>query len=181
MFLMFRTQVYVYAYKCVSLNCSFNMFNETLEIKCITPDLVHTSSSFIRPHPVYTWPARSHITSTITSHSFTCNHLVHTTTSRSHDHTPFTHDPIQTCPTSSHNHSLVHMWSSSSHETISFWWPHPIHMTSWPSHSHVATQWIYHLFICGTVVMVLRKCLDSIMTSWHIWTKSIKGVENMRY
>ena len=30
------------AYKYVSLNCSFNMFNQKFEKKCITPDPVHT-------------------------------------------------------------------------------------------------------------------------------------------
>ena len=42
MFLLFRTQVYMSAYKNVSLNCSFNMFNQKFEIKCIKPDPVRT-------------------------------------------------------------------------------------------------------------------------------------------
>ena len=148
--------------------CSLNLSNQKLEIKCITPDPVHTSSSFTRPHPVHTRSPRSHITTTITrSHVtttfmtpfkhdqpvhtttawFTCDHPLHIRPSRSHDHIPFTrrHD-------------------------------HPIH--TWPPHSHVATS---HLFIRDQVVMVLRKCLDQYLSSCHIWTKSIKGFVNMRY
>ena len=106
--------------------CSFNMFNQKLEIKCITLDPVHTSSSFTRPHPVHTWPPRSHITTTITSHPFTCDHLIHTTTPRSHM-TQFNMTNQFTQP------------QPGSHLIILFTWDRLVLMTAFRSHDVVTT------------------------------------------
>ena len=149
---------------------SFNMSNQKLEKKNHTWPSSHV---FL----VHTTIPRSHVTT-----PFTYNHHyyfspVHIWPPRSYDHTPFTHDHIQTWPNSSHNHSLVHMWSSSSHETVSFSWPHPIHMTSWPQLSHVATPWTSHLFIRDQVVMVLRKCLDTIYHHAIYEANPLKGLQ----
>ena len=159
---MFRTQVYMSAYKYVSLLLfQYNMSYQKREIKCITPDPVHMSSSFTRPHPVHTRPPRSHITITITSRPFTCDHLIHTTTPRSHM-TPFKHDqPVHTTTACFICDHLLHMRPSCSHDHIPFTRrrDHPIH--TWPPHGHLI-------------------CLYQNLSSCHIWTKSIKGFANMR-
>ena len=114
-------------YKYVSL-LFFNMSNQKLEIKCITPYPVHIFLVHMTtPHSYMTIPFTDnhhHYFST-----FTCDHLVHATIPRSHM-TPFTHDqPVQTTTawfTCDHplHMSPVLMTTSRSHEVLTTQFTH---------------------------------------------------------
>ena len=132
------------------------------------------SSSFTRPHPVHTWPSRSHMTTTYFL-------SVHMWPSRSHDHIPVTHDPFK-------HYLPVPKPHPGSHVIIFFTMTNSIHdrlvqINTFRSHFVTTPFTRGHPMDISPVytwpgVMVLRRCLDQYLSSCHIWTKSIKGFEN---
>ena len=132
MVLMFRTQVYMFAYKYVSLFL-FKIHNQKIEVKCITWPISHITSSFARSYPVHTWPPRPYRSPCL----LLFRSLVTTSFTRPHPVYTWPH-PIQTWPTSytttpwfTCDHP-IHMWTSRWHDHIPFTQrcDHPIH--TWP-------------------------------------------------
>ena len=143
----------------------------------------HISASFTRPHPVHTWPPRSHMTTTISSYPFTCDHLVHTTKPRSHM-TPFKHDqPVPTTTPWFTCDRFLHMWTHHSHMTT-FNHDRLVQMTTLRSHDVATTPFTQGHFKDISPVYTwpggygTEKKFRLILSSCHIWTKSIKGFWN---
>ena len=122
------------------------------------------TSSFTRPHSVHTWPPHSHrqprllLIRSLVTISFTRPHHVQT----------WPH-PIQTWPTSYHNHTLIHMWPSSSHVK------NPLH--TWPSRSHGHIPFtrcydypiqvaFYHCFTIDNNVNISSPCSKTVHTKF---------------